>query len=166
MKHAIAAWFLLVLAGCVSYDGTGLRPGAGSEEIRAAMGEPGTIWREENGGATWEYPRAPEGRHTFMVRIGADGRLREIRQVLNAETFAHIRVGSMKQDEVRRLLGAPYQESAFPRMKERVWDYRYLDPLNSFNTTLHIYFDEQGVVKRTGSTIDDSRYINSGPGLN
>ena len=153
------------LAACVSFGGEGLRPGASGDEIRTAMGAPGTVWPEADGGSTWEYPRAPEGRQTFMVRLGADGRLREIRPALQAENFARVRAGVTKRDEVRRLLGAPYLESYFARKNETVWDYRYMDPLSGFGNTFHVSFDERGVVAGTANTVDDGRFIQSGPSL-
>lgn len=158
--------FCLGLAACASYDGAGLRPGAGGDEIRAVMGEPGTVWPEADGGATWEYPRGPEGLQTFMVRLGPDGRLREIRQVLNAETFALVRPGKTTREEVRRLLGAPEKEVFFSRLGERVWSFRYFDPVRGYAHAFNVSFDERGIVTRTGSIVDDARFFQSGPDHN
>ncbi len=156
----------LALAGCASYDGASLRAGAGSEEIRAAMGMPATVWPEADGGATWEYPRGPMGLETYMVRVDAQGRLRDRRQVLNAETFARLEPGVTTREEVRRLLGTPQRETVFARRKETVWDYRYLEPVSGYAHAFHVMLDERGVVRGSGSTVDDSRFLMSGPGLN
>lgn len=166
-KKWIACGLCLTLAACASYDGAGLRPGASGDEIRAAMGEPGTIWREADGGATWEYARGPQGLQTYMARLGSDGRLREIRQVLNAETFASIRPGKTTRKEVRRLLGAPARELNFELKNEQVWDYRYFDAVSTYDYAFSVSFNPQGVVTGTGSAPDDPRYHASGPdGLN
>lgn len=166
-KKWIAYGFCLTLAACASYDGAGLRPGASGDEVRSVMGEPGTIWREADGGATWEYPRGPQGLHTYMARLGSDGRLREIRQVLNIETFAGVRPGTMTREEVRRLLGAPAREIYFGRKDEQVWDYRYFDEASRYDYAFSVHFNRQGVVSGTQSTPDDPRYFSSGPdGLN
>ena len=163
----IACGFCLALAACASYDGAGLRPGASGDQIRSAMGEPGTIWREGDGSATWEYARGPQGLHTYMARLGSDGRLREIRQVLNTETFASIRPGTTTREEVRRLLGAPARELYFERKDDQVWDYRYLDELSRYEYAFSVHFNPLGVVTGTETAPDDPRYFSSGSdGLN
>lgn len=161
-KRWIALGLCLGLAACVSFDGRGLRPGASGDEVRAAMGAPGTVWPEADGGATWEYPRGPNGLQTFMVRLGSDGRLREIRQVLNPESFARVRPGATRE-EVRRMLGAPEKEVRFERMKEWVWSFRYYDPVSDYAHAFNVSFDERGIVTRTGSVVDDGRFFQSGP---
>lgn len=166
-KKWIACGLCLALAACASYDGAGLRPGASGDEIRSAMGEPGTIWREADGGATWEYVRGPQGLHTYMARLGSDGRLREIRQVLNTGTFASIRPGTTTREEVRRLLGAPARELYFALKGEQVWDYRYFDEASRYDYAFSVHFDSLGVVSGTVTTPDDPRYFSSGSdGLN
>lgn len=167
MRKSIAYGFCLTLAACAGYDGAGLRHGASGDEVRSVMGEPGTIWREADGGATWEYPRGPQGLHTYMARLGSDGRLREIRQVLTVETFASIRPGTTTREEVRRLLGTPAREIYFARKNEHTWDYRYFDEVSRYHYAFSVHFNQRGVVSGTQSTPDDARYFSSGPdGLN
>lgn len=166
-KKWFACGLCLTLAACASYDGAGLQPGASSDEIRTTMGEPGTIWREGDGGTTWEYARGPQGLHTYMARLGSDGRLREIRQVLNSETFASIHPGTTTREEVRRLLGAPARELYFALKDEQVWDYRYFDVISRYDYAFSVHFNPQGVVSATETTPDDPRYFSSGTdGLN
>lgn len=160
----MACCLALTLAACASYDGGTLQAGAGSDRIRAVMGEPGTIRREADGGATWEYARGPQGLHTYMLRLGSDGRLREIRQVLTTANFATIRPGTTR-DEVRRTLGAPARELRFALKDEQVWDYRYFDELSRYEYAFSVHFDPQGIVTRTETTPDDPRFFSSGPGL-
>ncbi len=153
------------LAACATGDGAGLRAGVdGAAQIRAAMGEPTTVWKAADGSATWEYARHPEGRRTFMVHMGADGRLQKIEQVMAPEVFSRVVVGKTTKDEVRRLLGQPYLESQFPRKGELVWDYRYWDAMSGFGSVFHVSFNSAGVVAGTVTTIDDGRYLQSGPG--
>lgn len=166
-KKWIACGLFLTLAACASYDGAGLRPGASGDEIRSTMGKPDTIWRESDGGATWEYARGPQGLHTYMVRLGSDDRLREIRQVLNTETFASIRPGTMTREEVHRLLGTPARELYFALKDEQVWDYRYFDVISRYEYAFSVHFNPLGVVSGTETTPDDPRYFSSGSdGLN
>lgn len=166
-KQWLAFGFCLALAACASFDGAGLRPGASADEVRAAMGEPGTIWREADGGATWEYAHGPQGLETYMARLGSDGRLRDIRQVLNTETFASIRPGAMTREEVRRLLGKPARELYFERRDDHVWDYRYFDVVRGYEFAFSVHFNPLGIVTGTESTPDDPRFFASGSnGLN
>ncbi len=166
-KKWIALGFCLSLAGCASYDGAGLSPGAGADEVRALMGEPGTIWREADGGVTWEYARGPQGLQTYMARLGSDGRLREISQVLNIENFARIRPGTTTREEVRRMLGAPARELYFVLKDEQVWDYRYFHELSRYDYAFSVHFNRQGIVSGTETVPDDPRYFSSGAdGLN
>ncbi|MDP2133328.1 MAG: outer membrane protein assembly factor BamE [Sulfuritalea sp.] len=165
MKQTWIAYGLaLTLAACASYDGGGLPAGAGADQIRAAMGAPGTIRHEADGGATWEYARAQQALHTYLLRLGSDGRLREIRQVLTTANFATIRPGTTR-DEVRRTLGAPARELRFALKDEQVWDYRYFDELSRYEYAFSVHFDPQGIVTRTETTPDDPRFFSSGPGL-
>ena len=162
-KKWMACGVCLALAACASYDGAELRPGASGDEIRSAMGEPGTIWGEADGGATWEYARGPQGLHTYMARLGSDGRLRAIRQVLNIETFATIRPGTTRREEVRRLLGPPARELYFALKDEQVWDYRYFDEASRYDYAFSVHFNPLGVVSGTEATPDDPRFFASGP---
>lgn len=164
-RPRLIAMAALGLAACMSYDGAALRPGARGEEIRATMGAPATVWSEADGGATWEYPRGPMGLETFMLRLDGQGRLRDVRQVLVAETFARLQPGVSTRETVRRLLGTPARETVFERRNETVWDYRYHDPVSGYAHALHVVFDARGIVSGSGSTVDDSRYLMSGPGL-
>lgn len=144
-RQGIVVAAALLAAACASYDGRGLRPGVdGAREVRALMGPPDEIWQEADGGSTWSYPRGPLGRQAYMVQLGADGRLKSIRQVLNEETFARIINGKTTRDEVRRLLGRPAEERFLPRKRETVWDYRYLDLGQPY--IFRIGFTEAGVV--------------------
>jgi hypothetical protein len=142
----------VLLGGCLGYSGAGLRPGIdGAEEVRAAMGAPKTVWAEADGSATWEYPRGPAGRHTYFVRLGPDGHLAGIEQVLEPQRFTHIQVGRSTREEVHRLIGSPWQETYFPRKGELVWSYKYRD-VNP--RQLHVGFDDRGVVTSVFS-LDD-----------
>jgi hypothetical protein len=125
-RTLLAAAVALLLSGCASYSGSGLRPGVSTQaETRASMGEPAAVHRAAAGAdhaESWEYPRGPAGRHTFMARFDAQGRLVRIDQVLTATSLRALRIGQDGRDDVRRLLGRP----AFVRPMGRdpeVWDY-------------------------------------------
>jgi SmpA / OmlA family len=116
----------MLIAGCSSYSGSGLKSGISNQnDTRASMGEPAAVHRAATGAdhvESWEYPRGPAGRHTFMARFDAQGKLVRIDQVLTAATLRALRIGQDTRDDVRRLLGRP----AFVRQIGRdpeVWDY-------------------------------------------
>ena len=65
---------------------------------------------------------------------------------LKQSDFDPIRPQTTKQ-EVERRLGKPLVATRFPRLKEEVWDYRYMDGVQT--SVAEIHFDEQGRAKRT-----------------
>lgn len=124
-------------------------------DVRMVMGEPDTVWEEENGARTLEYPKGPEGSRTWMFAIGKDGKLADYRQVLTEENFGNIRPG-MTKDEVRRLLGRPRTVVQMKLKNEEVWDWRYMEPTQK-TRFFNVHFDiTSGKVTRTSSN-DDPR---------
>jgi len=122
-------------------------------DVRMVMGQPETVWEEEDGARTLEYPKGPEGTRTWMFDIGRDGKLRDYRQVLTEANFASIRPG-MSRDEVRRLLGRPRNVAEYRLKNEEVWDWRYLDPTNT-PRFFNVHFDRgTGKVTQTSSSPD------------
>ena len=117
----------LLLAACASYSGSGLTPGeARLDEVQALMGQPALRWQDADGSVQLAYPRGPAGLETFMVRLGPDGRLQSIANVLDEQTFSHIRPG-MTKDEVLRLIGPPEHSRSvyFKARDELAWEWRF-----------------------------------------
>ena len=108
LTWAVAA---LILGACASYSGAGLKPGISTrDEVRALMGEPVAVHAAAPGGAfsnSWEYPRGPAGRHTFMVRFDERGVVVAVDQVLTPKTLSAVRSGAHTREDVRTLLGRP-----------------------------------------------------------
>jgi hypothetical protein len=96
----------VAISACASYySGAGLIPGkSASAEVEAAMGSPPAIVTLGGGEALWQYPRRPAGRETFAVRIGPDGRVREVSQVLSMQNLARLPPGESTPDDARRVL--------------------------------------------------------------
>ena len=88
------------------------------------MGQPDTVWEEENGARTLEYPKGPMGHRTWMFSIDKNGTLQDYRQVLAETNFANVKIG-MSKEEVRRLLGKPRTIVRFTLKNEEAWDWRY-----------------------------------------
>jgi hypothetical protein len=111
-----------LLAGCAT--GRSLVPGQSTEaDVRAQMGAPTDTRADAGGDRVWEYARGAEGFHTYMVRIGPDGRVKEMAQVLTEERLASIVPGKTTRSEVRRLLGRPGFEDTYG--VGLTWSWRY-----------------------------------------
>jgi SmpA / OmlA family len=119
----LVAW---AIAGCASYSGRGLRPGvARLDSVIALMGQPAMRWQDPDGSIQLAYPRGPEGIHTYMVRLGPDGRLISIDNVLDDVHLAKVRPG-MTEAQVLRILGPPDypRNKYFKARDELVWEWR------------------------------------------
>jgi outer membrane protein assembly factor BamE (lipoprotein component of BamABCDE complex) len=128
-----------------------LGKGVSSEaDVRMVMGKPEIVWEEEDGMRTLEYPKGPEGARTWMFTIDRYGKLQDYRQVLTPENFARIQPG-LSRDEVRRMLGKPGSVVQFRRKKEEVWDWRYLDGVDTKMFNVHFDIDT-GKVTQTSVT--------------
>ena len=150
MKPIIALIIALLIAGCASHDGRGLKPGVSNlDEVIQLMGEPAMRWQEPDGSQRLAYPRGPAGFNTFMVTIGPDGRMISLNGVLNMKTFALIREG-MTQEQVLRILGPSVAAWTiyFERRDELVWEWRYCDPWNE-PARFNVLFDNTTKKVRT-----------------
>ena len=102
-----------------------LQKGVATEaQVRNLMGVPETIYQEDAGARTLEYPKGPEGVTTWMVKIAADGVMMDYEQVLTQAQFDKVHMG-MSREQVRRLLGRPRSVVPFQRKQEEVWDWKY-----------------------------------------
>ena len=123
MKACLSLMTLAILTGCASYDGRALIAGQdGLPQVLNLMGQPAMQWRDADGTQNLAYPRGPASPDTLMVRIGPDGKVQGVRNVLTPDNFARIKPG-MKLDEVLRILGPASRVEEFPRRNERVRDW-------------------------------------------
>ena len=148
MKVILAVCAALLAAGCATFDGRGLVAGqATAADVEQAMGAPAE--RRQVAGETWlYYPRQPFGRQVYVARIGADGRLAAIEPRLTDATVAHIVPNATRAEEVRDLLGPPYNATAFPRMERTAWTWhmrRFGDP--GMPAALTVQVSPDGVVR-------------------
>ena len=145
MKTVIRLFLVLLLAGCASYDGRGLRPGVSSEaEVRGLMGPPAIELAVDDGGKRLAYPRGPLGTQTFMADIGRDGMLQGVRQVLNDDTFNGIRPG-LTRDDILRRIGPPGETMQFSLSGNTAWDYRFVDTWG-YLAVFSVTFNPDGIV--------------------
>ena len=145
MKLATTLAAALLAAGCASYGGSSLRPGASTEaEVRGVMGMPALAFDNADGSRRLAYPRGPLGIETFMVDIAPDGRMVAVHNVLSDDVFFQIRPG-MTRDEVLRLIGPPGDTMAFSRNRQYAWDYRYQDTWG-YRAIFSVTFDDRDIV--------------------
>lgn len=148
----------VVLSACASYAGRDLLVGVATvPDIVAAMGEPAMRWQDADGSLQLAYPRGPEGAHTFMVLVGADGRLRSIENALVDKYFSRIVPGSTTQDQVLRLIGPPTPQwtAYYAARDELVWEWRYCDGIGLL-AKFDVLFD--GTTKRVRTTYSRPDY--------
>lgn len=150
MRNAFAI-LLLLLAGCASYDGRGLRPGESrGEDVIALMGEPALRWQDADGARQFAYPRGPAGFHTYMVWLAPDGRLRTVENVLDQVHLAQVRPG-MSKEQVLRTLGPPDERlnAYFPARDELAWDWRFIEGFQSPMRMIVLFDATAGTVRST-----------------
>jgi hypothetical protein len=115
------------LAGCAGYGPGPLVSGVSEVEVVNRMGPPTGNHVGPDGLRRLEFARGPYGRHTYMVDLDGQGRVRSWEQVLTEERFNVVPVGASRADVLYRL-GRPSEVISIPRRNELVWSYRYESP--------------------------------------
>jgi hypothetical protein len=143
----------VLLAGCAGP--ASLSSGTPAPQVQARMGAPESVTRNPDGSEEWAYPQGPLGRQTYMVTLGPDRSVREVRQVLSEEFFSRVRAG-MSRDEVRRLLGKPGEVSFFEARDEEVWSWRYQEQNAMF---FNVLFDRSSGNVRTTQRLEEILFM-------
>jgi hypothetical protein len=149
--RALLASLTLLLPGCASYDGRGLKPGETRvEEVLAVMGAPALSWTDGDGAQQFAYPHGPAGFYTFMVRIGPDRRLRSIENVLDLPHLAQVAPG-MSKEQVLRTLGPPDERLTvyFAARDELAWDWRFIEGFQQPMRMIVLFDATAGTVRST-----------------
>jgi len=143
---SMRAWILfpLILSACATY-GTALQPGVSSaEEAVRTMGPPALEVANPDGSRSLAYPQGYYTGQTVMVRVGRDGLVQRVEQVLHDDNFHRI-VAGITRDDVLRLIGPPVEIMDFARLQQTAWDYRYRDTWG-YDAVLSVMIDRQGIV--------------------
>ena len=149
-RHALLLGAVLWVAGCANLDQ--IAPGTPAADIAASRGKPFRIWPEAGGASSWEYPQGPRGSYTYMVRVGADGRITRVDQVLSWPFFDRLKQG-MSTEEVEHTLGRPYSRAYMPLMNENVLTWRWMEAV--WPRCFYAYMTPQGTLQRTGVRDED-----------
>lgn len=144
-RHSLLVVAALWLTGCANLDT--IPPGTLAADIAASRGKPHRIWPETGGAASWEYPLGPRGSYTYMVRVGADGRITGVDQVLAWPFFDRLQQG-MKTDEVEHVLGRPYSRTHMLLLNEDVLAWRWVETV--WARCFYAYMSPAGALLRTG----------------
>ena len=133
-----------LLAGCAAMPER-LATGTPRADIERALGRPtATIDLPE--GTRLQYSRQPAGQQVFNVELDAQGRLRQVDQVMDPAWFARIEVDRWTRDDVLRLFGRPALVERVALFDGDIWTYRYLDV--SWPRQFHVHLDPAGVVRK------------------
>ena len=141
----------LFTAGCANL--TSSPPGTPAATIESSRGKPFRVWPEANGASSWEYPRGPMDRYTYMVRVGADGRVTRVDQVLDWPFFNQLQPG-MPIREVEHTLGRPYSKTFMPLQNENVWAWRWVETV--WYRCFYAHFTPEGTLRRTSVRDEDT----------
>jgi hypothetical protein len=136
---------VLAVTGCAGIVGPPPMPCDSMETVKLKLGQP-TAWYSAGPEQLLEYATGPMGQKTWMANIGADGRLTSYEQVLTAEKFGTIKVGTATHEDVLRIIGRPAETSYLPLRDFEVWSYRYKES-GVWNSMMHVHFDRNGVVQ-------------------
>jgi hypothetical protein len=151
MKAAAALILVAaMLAGCGG--ARSLVPGQSTEaDVRSRLGAPRDTRTEPNGDLVWEYPTGPEGFTNYAVRMGPDGRVKDVTQLVTEEQLDKIVVGKTTREEVRRILGRPAMETVY--YIGPTWYWRHLKG-GTQPGHLVVTFSPDGTVGSKASIID------------
>jgi len=95
-----------------------------SAEVRARLGTPTDTRVDRNGDQLWDYATGPEGLETHRVRIGADGKVKAVTQLLAEDQLAKVVLGTTTKSGVNELLGPPSDEATY--RTGLTWSWRFL----------------------------------------
>ena len=124
--RAAALGAALLLSACAGYaPPSDLQPGAAEASVVAVMGPPTLrLTLPDGAGHRLVFSRGPMGKHTYMVDVDRESRVRHWHQALGEAQFARIPVG-MNRDELLLTLGPPAQRQRMGITPTELWSYRY-----------------------------------------
>ena len=122
-------------------------------DVRARIGTPTESRVDRNGDQLLDYATGPEGIETYRVRVGTDGKVKEVIPLLTEDRFARIVPGTMVKADVKELLGPPSDETSYGA--GLTWSWR----LKVFGVNPGFYavsFNPDGTVRSKSVIVDPS----------
>jgi predicted small lipoprotein YifL len=154
----ILALIVFAIAGCAS--GPALVPGQSTvADVEAKHPAEKRVVGEET---VYYFPELPWGYRSYAARVGADGRLIAVEQ-LTEENLKKVVRGKTTGDEVRDLLGPPWEPIHYARMERDVWTYPMRIPADPTPKWFVVQVAADGIVRET-FLFDDMNYNRWGGG--
>ncbi len=142
----------LGLAGCISMERQ-IVPGQSlGADVLKIYGKPSRIWADSDGGRTLEYSSQPLGQTCYMVKLGADDKVRSVEDTLTEANRLRIEPG-MTPDQVSRMLGRERTRVSFSLSQEDVWDWNVAPNQSGYLLRFNVHFKE-GRVFRTSQSVE------------
>jgi hypothetical protein len=131
-----------------------LKAGVSTEQdVRSLFGAPAAV-RESGGTRGLVYPLGPEGLHTLLLKIGADGKYLGHENLLTRANFENVKPG-LRQSEVQQLLGPPGSSQQYALKQQQAWEWRFLDAQET--RMFVVMLDAAGIVVSTAIEEDPRR---------
>ena len=147
---ALALATTLVLGAC---SADAVRVGMSRDEVIASKGQPGRVVPFASG-TRLQYSLQPSGQRAFMIDLDANYRVVRSRQVLVAQEFAHIEIGTWTRADVEREFGPPASVDHVASWPFDIMTYRWREITDMF---FWVYLDQNQVVRRTEQGIEYPR---------
>ena len=154
MRTFVALAAVLGLAGCAAWRE--FEPGRSTlADVEAAMG-PAAEQRARPNGETWVYyPLQPFGRKVSVARFAPDRKLIAVEQRLSEEYIARLVPNQSRKEDVRNLLGPPYEALFYPRLERDTWSW-HMRRFANLPAGLHVQMSPDGVVREV-YVLDEQR---------
>ena len=116
------------------------------------------------GGETvYYFPELPWGYRSYAARVGGDGRLIAVEQRLTEENLKKVVRDRTTGEEVRDLLGPPWEPTHYARMDRDVWTYPMRLGSDPTPKWFVVHISSDGIVRET-YLFDDMNYNRWGGG--
>lgn len=158
MKTILSCALAVLAAACASFDGAGLVPGQSTlADVEASMGRAADKRPGAGGETVYYYPRLPWGYATYAARIAPDGRLVVLEQRLTLENTSKLKPGASRAEDVRELLGPPFEPMKQALSGNEIWTYPMRIPGQPTPKWFLVHLSPDGVLRET-HFIDDPNW--------
>lgn len=145
-KLILLACILVSLAGCASIGVPAVTIGQSEAEVISKLGSPSARYQDGDD-SILAYVHGPWGQQTYIARLDAGKHLTSYEQVLTAQKFATVKVGTTSRDEILHTFGTPAETTYLSLSDLTVWTYRYKEN-GVWDSMMHVHFDRNGIVQK------------------
>ena len=161
MRLVDSALLLAALAGCAAQPRS-LSAGMTGDEVSAALGKPAATGRLASGEEYWDFSKQPFGYSIDRVTFAADGRVREVRNLLTENNFKNLQAGMTPGQVGRHRRAEPGLRAARVRRRHQVVEV----PLRDLEVIklLHVIFGPDDRLQTHYTEWDPRVYSKGGSG--